>query len=150
MTKDELEAKGTELTDLDLSPERGGRVDAVSVPAARRKGRTLKFLLRKSADVQHPNGNRSAEHVDRLRDDDEDKPPYNMPDGEFFEKLMASIAELQRDMAELKAANRKNANSLLKAAPPASRQAEGQDDPKGKAPKLGEGLFKTAIFGRKE
>lgn len=126
-----LEEGGTELIGLDLSPERGGRVDAVSVPAARKKGRTLTFLLRKSAGVRHPN-NGNAPHL-RERGHLEAENPLAGLDPvvrQAFDLLMREIRALSAEVQELKAADRTHANSLLRkdAPKPASRQVIGDDD----------------------
>jgi hypothetical protein len=131
MTKEEELEGAVEITDLQISPESGGRVDAVSVPAAKRKGRTLTFLLRKSADVPHPN-NDNAGHLDRSREAENPLPGKTDDTGNrAFEAIMAELRAIRAELAELKAADRKHANSLLKAAPkaepPASKQPAGDD-----------------------
>lgn len=165
MTKDELEAKGgAELTNLEIDPATGGRVDAVPVAAARRAGRTLKFLLRKSADVKKTTdvpGNKTW----RYERPDERVMELENPLDKLDPQVRAAVELMLREVKALREEVRRlegfvNPQETRKSAPakpstpPPSRQPAGGDGDvlvsksalTGK--KVGEGLFKSVIFGQ--
>src|SRR5687767_3861118 len=85
--------KATELIDLDVD-----RVDAVETPATGRG-----FIIRKTADVKHPN-NANGKHLDRSREPESDNPLLGIDpvSSKAWKLLLSEIRKIVQE--ELRAA----------------------------------------------